>query len=472
MRFLVLLLMLLWPGTSMAEFRITTAGCVSPGASLTITGRSFSKQPTGKIMATSGVRREKLTVKSWSSKKIRVTLPRQGLKLGDTYTVSWDIIGANDQLLGDITICTTAAPNRTRAARDVVPAPDGSPEYMVFVATNQAQAARNALQAQGATLLRTRTLRQLGRTMLFFSFPGNLSLERARSLLGNSAPGAVIDQHNIYGLSQGARLYAPAMIGDDPGRVCKLRRAVRVGLIDGPVNKSHPALAGVFISRKSVLAEGERPARVDHGTAVAGIIAGQPTGGSLAGFAIGAKIYAAEAFANIKGRTGARLENVAVGIDWLLGQKVQIVNLSMSGSTNQAFASLLSRARAKGMIMVAAAGNEGTSKLRYPAGSPDTIAVTAVDAAGRVYRKANSGKHIEFAAPGVDLYAAKGNGGGYLSGTSYAAPIVAALLARQSARGGLSLPKARANLRRGVRDLGPAGRDTKYGFGLVQSGGC
>ncbi len=472
MRYYLMILIMMWPGLALADFRIAATGCVSPGASLTISGRSFTRQPTGEILAKSGARTENLTVKSWSSRQIRVTLPRRGLKLGDTYVVSWATAGTIARPLGKITICTTAAPNRTRAARDVVPAPDGSPEYMVFAPTGQAQAARNALQAQGATLLRTRTLRQLDRTLLLFSFPGNLSLERARSLLGNSAPGAVLDQHHIYGLAAGPRIYAAAMIGDDPGGACRLRRAVRVGQIDGPVNTSHPALAGVAVSRASVLAEGERPARTDHGTAVAGIIAGQPAGGSLAGFAIGAKIYAAEAFANIKGRNGARLENVAVGIDWLLGQSVQIVNLSMSGSSNQAFAGLMTRARAKGMILVAAAGNEGTSKLRYPAGSPDTIAVTAVDAAGRVYSKANSGAHIEFAAPGVDLYAAKGGGGGYLSGTSYAAPIVTALLARTAARGGLSLTKARSSLRRGVRDLGPAGRDTKYGFGLVQSGGC
>jgi subtilisin family serine protease len=98
--------------------------------------------------------------------------------------------------------------------------------------------------------------------------------------------------------------------------------------------------------------------------------------------------------------------------------------------------------------------------------------VTAVDAAGRLYRQANYGRHIEFAAPGVDLYVAWGNGGSYRSGTSFAAPVVTAVLARQAARGGLSLDGARSFLRARVRDLGPGGRDDRYGFGLVQSGGC
>ena len=122
--------------------------------------------------------------------------------------------------------------------------------------------------------------------------------------------------------------------------------------------------------------------------------------------------------------------------------------------------------------MIAAAGNEGTAAPRYPAASSSTIAVTAVDAAGRAYRAANTGPHIEFAAPGVDLYVARGGGGGYRSGTSYAAPIVSALVARRAARSGVSLDAARSALRNGVRDLGAGGRDTQYGFGLVQTGGC
>jgi len=469
MRFLILFVMLLWPSISLAEFRIATSGCVSPGASLTISGPGFSARPTGSILVLTRPTAKKMSVQSWSSRQIRVTLPRRGLKAGGTFDVVWDARGSTRTVLGKITICATNAPNRIRAPRDVVPAPDGSPEYIVFVASGQAQAAATALQSQGATLLRTRSLPQMGRTMLLFSFPGDLSLQRARALLGAAAPGAEVDLHHIYGFAADPRVYAAAMIGDDPGRACTLRRAVRVGMIDGPVNRSHPALAGVRVSRNSVLTQGERAVRSEHGTAVAGLIGGAPSGGALAGFAAGAQIFAAEAFANTKGREGARLENVAAGLDWLLGNNVRLVNLSMSGSTNRAFASILSRARQKGMIMVAAAGNDSTSKLRYPAGSPDTIAVTAVDAAGRIYGKANSGKHIEFAAPGVDLYVAKGNGGGYRSGTSYAAPIVTALLAR---RGAVSLDQARSHLRRGVRDLGPAGRDTRFGYGLVQSGGC
>ena len=98
--------------------------------------------------------------------------------------------------------------------------------------------------------------------------------------------------------------------------------------------------------------------------------------------------------------------------------------------------------------------------------------MTAVDARGKLFSKANTGKHIEFSAPGVDLWSAKGNGGTYRSGTSFAAPIVTALIARQAARGRLSLGTARDTLRHGAVDLGADGRDAKFGWGMVKSAGC
>jgi len=482
MRFLLLLILMVVPQIAAAQgaFRIAANGCVKPGQALTISG-AFTPRPAGDVVLNTAPRPTALRVQGWSSRQIRVGLPRTGLTAGATLSLLWAVPGSAQQTLGRIQICGGAAapqaqktaPNRTRAPRDVVPAPDGSPEYTVIVASGQANAATTALQGQGATVLRTRNLPALGQRVLVFAFPGGLTLAQARAALVAAAPTAEIDLHHIYGLAAGPRLYAAAMIGDDPGGgTCALRRAVRVGLVDGPVNPAHPALAGVSLSRKSVLGAGERAGGGDHGTAVAGLLAGRATKNGLGGFAPGAQVFAAQAFSVTKGRTGARLENVAAGIDWLAGQKVKLVNLSISGSTNRAFARLLAVARGRGVVMVAAVGNERTSKPRYPAASADVIAVTAVDAAGKIYRQANSGAHVEFAAPGVDVYAAKGKSGGYHSGTSFAAPIVTAILARQAAGGGLTLDKARSVLKRQVRDLGAVGRDVKFGWGLVQTNGC
>lgn len=478
----VLLILLLLPfGVQAQQLRLVSNNCVQPGGVLTIQGDDLGSQTNGQVILMARPNAISLSLRSWSQRRIRVAIPRN-IEPGATYTVivrfgTASTSNYNQQVtVGQVKICGSGGtragrPNRTRAARDVVPAPNGSPEYIVSVANNQAGAATTALQSRGATLLRTRPLPQLGRTLLMFAFPGDLSLDQARQLLSGPAPSARIDQHHIYGFADGPRLYASGMIGDDPARPCSLRRPVAVGLIDGPLNTGHPALSGVRVAQTSVLAAGERPVSTEHGTAVAGLIAGNPASG-YPGFASGAQIFSAAAFSRGRGGEGARLENVAAGLDWLAGRGVRVVNLSMEGTPNATFEDVLARARRAGLVMIAAAGNEGTSSPRYPAASPSTIAVTAVDASGRAYRRANQGNHIEFAAPGVDIYVARSNRGGYRSGTSYSAPIVSALVARQAARGGVSLDRARGALRRGIRDLGPAGRDTQFGYGLVQTGGC
>ncbi len=469
-------------GTAEAQTLRQGGACVDTGDRITISGSGFGRSPTGQIV---------ILGRGQQLPHVSPAGPRGGSRSAyragaetrrGRYRVVWARPGNSVVALSTFRTCgtgaqgtrsqpATRAPNRTRSPRDVVDAPDGSPEYIVIVANAQAGAAANAMQAAGAQLLRTRPVPGFGQQLQFYAFPGNLSLNAARGLLQGAAPSAVIDLHNIYRLSQ-ARLYAAEMLGDPPGQPCQLRSGVRIGVIDGPVNPGHPALAGASVTRQSVLVGGDRRMGADHGTAVAGLIAGPPNAGPLAGLSPGARIFAAEAFGGTKGGEGAKLENLVVGLSWMAQKNVRLVNMSFSGSPNQTFQRTISLANRTGMIMVAAAGNDGSGIPRYPAAAGEVIAVTAVDARGRAWSRANSGGHIEFAAPGVDIYVAKGSGGGYRSGTSYAAPIVTALLARQAARGGLSTESARRHLRAGARDLGPPGRDARFGYGLVQSSGC
>ena len=100
------------------------------------------------------------------------------------------------------------------------------------------------------------------------------------------------------------------------------------------------------------------------------------------------------------------------------------------------------------------------------------IAVTAIDAARHRFRLANTGAELEFSAPGVDIYAAQSRGARYVSGTSFAAPIVTALAARLMAQGQGSTGAIRAALRAAAEPLGPGSRNTDFGYGLVRSGGC
>jgi len=345
-----------------------------------------------------------------------------------------------------------------------------TPEYIVSGPISEFETARAALVTAGATLLRYRDLPALGLRIAIYDFGGTLQTGRAQDLLDVNAPNSHVGLNNLYSLAQSRpRIYAAAMVGLGASGGCALGRRLTIGLIDGPVDASHPALAAANVMSESVLLPSERAPGGDHGTAMAALLVGEDPGGALGGLARGADLYAISAFVRTGTNTDADVERIAAAIDRLLARDVRLINMSFAGPANPVMAEVLELAAARGAVMIAAAGNDGRERAAYPAAHPDVIAVTAVDAAFRRYRAANFGPHIEFAAPGVDLYVAgDGAGGGYASGTSYAAPIVTALAARLGAGGGLSVEALRARLRNSAVDLGPSGRDAQFGWGLVR----
>jgi subtilisin family serine protease len=100
------------------------------------------------------------------------------------------------------------------------------------------------------------------------------------------------------------------------------------------------------------------------------------------------------------------------------------------------------------------------------------LAVTAVDKAGNVYRRAGRGAHVDLAAPGVDIWtAASVKGARPKTGTSFAAPFVSAAAAADlAADPTLSADALVAKLTASAKDLGAPGHDEIYGHGLVQAG--
>ncbi|MEL6167934.1 MAG: S8 family serine peptidase [Pseudomonadota bacterium] len=363
---------------------------------------------------------------------------------------------------------------RSGGSRDVVLSSDGRPEYIISAPVSAAGATRAALIASGVEIDREVFFPGLDRRTFYFDLPQGVRIATVQTTLAQFAPPARLGLHHVYRFAQGSqpRVYAAAMVGAGaPGR-CPLPRRVRVGVIDGPVDPDHTALQGVRLTRHSVLPRRTRTPDTSHGTAVAALIAGARGAGPLAGYATGADVIAVSAFARSQSGEAANLERIGAALDYLVRSGAQIVNMSFAGARNAAFADLLAAAAGRGTILVAAVGNDPRSQATYPAAAPPVIAVTAVDAAGRRYRSATMGAHLDLAAPGVDLFAAKGPGGGYLSGTSYAAPIVTAFAAHLVARGVREPEAVRSRLRAAARDLGRPGPDTEFGFGLVQSPGC
>jgi subtilisin family serine protease len=154
-----------------------------------------------------------------------------------------------------------------------------------------------------------------------------------------------------------------------------------------------------------------------------------------------------------------------------LSEGTPVINVSLVGPRNRVVELLVARIVARGFIIVAAVGNDGPAAAPlYPAAYEGVIGVTGVDARERVLIEAGRGAHVDFAAPGVVRVAARGSETTPVRGTSYAAPIVAALLARRlGAPDPQGAEHALAALREHARDLGARGRDNVYGYGMVDA---
>jgi thermitase len=204
-----------------------------------------------------------------------------------------------------------------------------------------------------------------------------------------------------------------------------------------------------------------------HGTDVAGIAAARADNGrGIAGVAFNSPLAVCKALNSAGAGSLAALANC---IAYLSGQSAKIISLSLGGPGSQTLASAVAAASARGALIIAAAGNDGTAVLNYPAAYPQVVSVGAVDRFGARAPFSNANADVEVAAPGVDILSAWSDGGYRTeSGTSMAAPFVAgvaALIAARDPAGGAGAWRSR--LTSAVEDLGLPGRDPQFGFGRV-----
>jgi subtilisin family serine protease len=242
---------------------------------------------------------------------------------------------------------------------------------------------------------------------------------------------------------------------------------VLVAVIDSAIDTTHPELADVVVDQFD--ASGSAPAPHPHGTGIAGVIAAHSR---LAGAAPAAHILAVRAFSAVPTGAEGTTFNIVKGIDWAIQQGARIVNMSFAGPFDPALARLLAGARARGAILIAAAGNAGPkAPPQFPAADPNVIAVTATDADDHVFALACRGNYIALAAPGVDILA-PAPGGSYqvTSGTSFAAAYVSGIAALiLERRPKLLLEPFKHILLSTAHDLGPKGRDDAFGEGLADA---
>lgn len=353
-----------------------------------------------------------------------------------------------------------------RYPRDLERDPRGAPIVRsAIVALSPADSALARARTQGFSIQSDESLPALGERVVTLLAPPGLSTRRALDRLRRADPGGRYDFSHLYTQSAGTlpvKAIEPREPQRLPVRAPVAAFAARLGMIDGGLRLDHPALRAASIEASGC---GARNVPSAHGTAVASLLVGQAA--DFSGAAPGLPLSAIDVWCGDEA-PGGRIQDVASAMAALAARPVSVMNLSLVGPPNVVLEAIVARVLANGIVIVAAAGNDGPrARPLYPAAYPGVVAVTAVDGHDRALLEAARGPHVRFAAPGADVMAASVSPDyAPVRGTSFAAPVVSGLIAARIA-GGDSPAAALLALEHDARDLGRKGRDETYGDGLV-----
>jgi thermitase len=299
-----------------------------------------------------------------------------------------------------------------------------------------------------------------------------------------------------FSLSQDTLLNKPAeqIFLEEARLYSKGNPSVKIAVLDTGVDLTHPEIqhsilpgmdfvdiingADQFIG--DYLGEDAEPGdEVGHGSHVTGILCAKgikmPQGVVPDCKIIPVRVLGAM---NNQGRlVGAGLiDNISAGIKWAVDAGADIINMSLGvkhSGGGLPHKEVIEYAISKGVTVVAASGNDGTSDKYYPGALNNVIAVGAVDYSNTITGFSTYGSHISLVAPGYQVYSAGLNHGySFASGTSQASPFVAgsiALLKSYAYKKGrkLSDKQVKYALKMTADRNFPGFKDIKYGYGKI-----
>ena len=241
-----------------------------------------------------------------------------------------------------------------------------------------------------------------------------------------------------------------------------------IAVLDTGVQLDHPDLQGRIAEGVNLVGEGAPEDDVGHGTHVAGIIAATVNNGEgVAGLSWRGRIMPVKVLDSTGSGTAY---SVAEGIIWATDHGADVINMSLGNYASAEFLhDAIRYAYDRGVVLVAASGNDNTDQPGYPAAYPEVFAVAATDAGDNKAPYSNYGDYIDAAAPG-DAIASTYPGSQYaaLSGTSMASPHAAALAGLiKSVNPDLTNEEVMDIMRKTAVDLGDKGRDVYFGYGRI-----
>lgn len=257
---------------------------------------------------------------------------------------------------------------------------------------------------------------------------------------------------------------------------------VNVAIIDTGIDHTHPDLYENYKGGYDFVNNDDDPMDDNgHGTHCAGIIAAVNNDIGVIGVAPEANLYALK----ILDSTGSgSSSNIIAAIDWAIAthddgidsNDIQIISMSLgSDSGTETLDSACTLAYEHGILLVAAAGNDGNKRgtgdsVDYPGAYSSVIAVAATDSTDKRASFSSTGPAVEIAAPGLYINSTFPDGYSVMSGTSMACPHVAGTAALVLyANPSFTNDNIREKLAQTATDLGTSGKDTLYGFGLVNA---
>jgi serine protease len=255
---------------------------------------------------------------------------------------------------------------------------------------------------------------------------------------------------------------------------------VVIGSIDTGVDPTHPEFTGRLILGRDWYNNDTDPSDDEgHGTHTTGTMAGSTVGvAGVSGAAAHVKVYVQK----VCGRRGCPTSAIVSAIRAAADQPNMVaMNLSLGGSSeSQAEKDAIAYAVGKNVLVIASAGNNGTSTVSCPACDPNAISVAATQWQDKLASYSNFGSGLDISAPGGNCYSnttpegciySSYLGGGYawLQGTSMAAPQVTGTAAIVASKAGLRGSQLRSRLLSSADDLGASGPDNTFGAGRLNS---
>ena len=221
--------------------------------------------------------------------------------------------------------------------------------------------------------------------------------------------------------------WGPALIGAPAAWTVTMGSPkVVIAVLDTGVDSSQPDLRGALVPGYDFVNGDDDPSDDNgHGTRTAGIVGARADNGlGISGVCPRCSVMPVK----VASKNGsASWLDVASGISWATDHGASVISMSLGGGPSDAVAAAIQYAQSKGVLVVAAAGNNASSQPFYPAADPGVLSVAGTAKNGRLYSWSNYGAWVDVAAPGCDTTTFVGDGFGEFCGTSASTPVVAGL---------------------------------------------